>query len=300
LKKRLPGKLITPFLEKQISYVLKSLSVTVWKMTRPICPKMSFIFSITPYERYYSIVGKIFWETPIYRGRDFSEAILLHEHLHWSIYPVDFFRSVEDIFKARRLLAQEIGFEPVKKRISLWRVEEDWSKFKYPIEEIKFVQNILADYLVNLHIYDNYKYHWEVLYHFLTENKRFISEEKEKQVDSAYDLYVAVYPYLIQDLKHIPLKEKESERKAKQIAKIVLQARKKTITTAFALKELTKLFHRHLKRDAKEKGKEGKEKELRCPKCKHKDWEIVAYQDEKGKWIRLDKTSKGERNETQT
>jgi len=281
-------KLITPKIRKKIESLLEELSVSTWKMTRPIAPKMRLFFSVTPVERYFSMVGKIFWYSPVWRGQDFSETILLHEYLHWVIYPVSLIRSIEEIFQARKLLASEVGFKPVKKRYSLWRVEEDWSKFEYGVEEFKFAQNVLGDYLVNLHIHDNYEFWWKVLFKFLVSSKKFYHEKEELQFDTSFDLYLAAYSYLIPEIKEMKLKEKSAQRKAKELAKLVVQTRAKKISTAFALKEIVKIFHPFIKREKKKGRKSGEEGELSCPKCKHKDWEIVAYQDKKGKWVNIE------------
>jgi len=139
-------ELITKKNFNKIAKRLEELQVRSWKMSRPIFPKMTLYFKVFPIESYFSTVGQIWWVTPYWRGDAFALSILFHEGHHWNIYPLDIFRAIKDIFEARRLLAEEIGFVPEKIQKSLWRVEEDWSQFAYSTAELQFVENILGDY----------------------------------------------------------------------------------------------------------------------------------------------------------
>jgi len=280
-------ELITKKNFNKIAKRLEELHIRSWRMSRPIFPKMTLYFKVFPIESYFSTVGQIWWVTPYWRGDAFALSILFHEGHHWNIYPLDVFRAIKDIFEARRLLAEEIGFVPEKIQKSLWRVEEDWSQFAYSTAELQFVENILGDYLVNTWIHDNYPLVWNDLWRFLSVEGTFYEKEKALKRDTTFLLYLAVYPELIPGLEQIPVKEKVSEEKIPKIAHIVKLCKEGRISTPYAIKELAKLFHDNIQQDLKEAEGEGKEGDFKCPKC-HSDegWEIVSYFDEqKGKWL---------------
>lgn len=273
---------------------VEELMVRCWKMTRPICPRMKLHFHVFAQESYFSKVGNIFWVTPFWRGDAFTNAILYHEIFHWGIIPGDLYRMLEDVFGARKLLAEEANWQPIIKRKGLFRKEEDWSKFEYSISEIQYVFNILADYIVNLHIHDNYPIVWDSLWEFLYKEGTFYVKKKALKRDTAYELYIAVYPELVNNLKSYPLKHAKERKKIPEIAKFVRLCRGGKITSMFALKELVKLFHSNIKADGQDQGKKGKgegkgkgkgQGDMLCPKCQNDTWEITAYKDKKGKWI---------------
>ena len=288
-------ELITPDKREKVRKRLEELLVRCWRQSRPIFPKMLLDFRVFPQEVYYSTVGKIFWVTPFWRGDEFTTTILYHEGHHWNIYPVDVFRSLKEIFDARRLLAEEEGYKPKIIKKGLYREEEDWSSFKYSVQEIQFVQNILGDYLINIHIHDTYPLVWKALWSFLKKEGTFYKEGKAMKRDTTFDLYLAVYPELLPDLEEIPLHNPWSIERVPLIAKVIREVRAGNISTTYALKELVKLFHYHIQSDyqhmmqegkGKGKGKKGKA-DFKCPKCGHEDWEIVAYTDEKGNWVKV-------------
>lgn len=284
-------ELITPKNYRQILRRLEDLHVRCWRMSRPLYPRMRLEFKVFPDEHYFSTVGQIWWVTPFWRGDAFATSILFHEGHHWNIYPVDIFRSLRELFEARRLLAEELDFKPIMIRRSLFRTEEDWSKFPHPIEEFQFVENILADYLVNWLVHDNYPTVWNDLWDFLALEGTFYTKEKALTRDSTFILYIAVFPELIPGLSKIDVKEASSLVKIPKIAKVVKDCRTGRISTVYALKELTKLFHENIMRDFKEAegNGEGKESKMECPKC-HTDegWEIVEYFDEQtGRWVSI-------------
>jgi len=248
-------KLITPSEEKKVKEKLKELLLRSWKASRPFFPKMRLIFK-----------------------EDFTRAILFHEGFHWNIYPVSVWRSLEETFKVRELLAEEEGFQPKKIQKGLYRTEEDWSGFKYTIAEIQFVQNILGDYLINWHIHDYYPTVWDALWNFLYKR------------DTTFQLYLAVYSHLIPGVPSYPLKTKEAQEKIEKIAKIVRACKLEKISTIYATRELVKLFHPHIEADFKQKGKgqgQGKGGTLKCPACGHDEFEITAYQDKNGNWVEV-------------
>lgn len=282
-------ELITPKNYSKVKRKLEELLIRSWKMSRPLSPRMRLAFKVFPEEHYFSTVGLIFWVTPFWRGDVFTVSILLHEMLHWSIFPVDVFRSLKEIFQARRLLAEELSFKPRVIQKSMWHREEDWTRFRYSIQELQFVQNILGDYLVNLAIYDNYPTIWNDMWNFLSVEGTFYTKDKPLKRDTTFMLYLAVYPELIPSLGKIQLLEKTSETKVPKIAKIVQDCRAGRVSTVYALKELVKIFHENIMQDLKEEQQkgEGEGRDLRCPKC-HSDagWEIIAYK--KGKsWVNV-------------
>ncbi|MEM2271919.1 MAG: hypothetical protein QXP56_04545 [Archaeoglobaceae archaeon] len=283
-------ELITKEKYKQVKRRLEELHVSAWRMSTPIFPQMRLDFKVFPTERYFSTVGQVWFVTPVWRGDAFAMSILLHEGHHWNIFPVDAFRALKEVYDARRLLAQEIGFQPKVTRKSLWRIEEDWSGFPYSIEEFSFVQNILGDYLVNLHIHDHYPLVWNDLWKFLYTEGTFYTKDKALERDTTFMLYLAVYPELIPGLKEVKLIEQESKSKVPRIAYLIKECRAGRISTTYTLKELVKLFHSNIQQDLKEEAQGmAVESDMRCPQC-HSDegWEIVEYFDEKQrKWIKL-------------
>jgi len=285
---RMTKELITEKNYFKIKRRLEELLVHSWKMSRPIFPRMELDFKVFPDESYFSTVGKIGWVTPFWRGDPFALSILFHEGHHWNLYPVDIFRSIREIFDARRLLAEDLNFKPGIKHRSLWTTEEDWSKFGYPLEEFQFVENILGDYLINLHIHANYPTVWNDLWNFLSVEGTFYTEKKPLKRDTTFVLYIAVYPELVSRLEKIKVLEQASIDKIPKIAMIVKDCRAGRISTIYALKELTKLFHDNIMQDFKEgqEGGEGQKSKIACPKCGGEEWSITAYE-ENGTWIDL-------------
>ena len=286
-------ELITRDIAEKVRRRVEELLVRSWKMSNPIFPKMKIDFRVHPIESYFSTVGQIWFLTPFWRGDKFTHSILLHEGYHWTIFPVDVFRSLEEIYKVRRLLAEEYYFTPKKIKASPWREEEDWTGFEYTIPEIQFVQNILGDYLVNLHIHERHPSLWTYMWNFLTTEGTFYEKAKALKRDTSFELYLAVYPHLVTGLEEYPLKTEDSKEKVPLIASYVRQVRDGRISTVFALKELVKLFHKHFKEDKQAKGRGKENEEIRCPKCGHNDWEIVAYE-EGGKWKEISELRKEE------
>lgn len=283
--------LITPQNYLKVCRRLDELLVRCWKMSRPLFPRMSLEFKVYPQESYYSYPGHIGWITPYWRGDAFTVSILFHEGYHWNIYPVDLFRSIKEVFEARRLLAEELKFQPEIIMKSLWSTKEDWSKFPHPPEEFQFVENILGDYLINLHIHDNHPTIWDDLWNFLSVEGTFYLKDKPMKRDATFILYVAAYSELLPGVTlPFQLQEAKSLAKLPLIAKIVTECRAGRISTIYAVKELTKLFHENIMQDFKE-GQEGGGQEdgkIECPQCHHDEWEIVGYEDQKtGKWIKL-------------
>lgn len=280
-------ELITPKNFAKIRHRLGELHIHCWKMSRPLFPRMRLDFRVFPHESYFSTTGQIWWITPFWRGDAFALSLLFHEGHHWNIYPVDIFRSLKEVFDARRLLAEEVGFKPEIKKRSLWATEEDWSKFGHPIEEFQFVENILGDYLINWHIHDIYPTVWNDLWNFLYIDGTFYTKEKALKRDTTFLLYMAVYPELITGLPAIAVQEQASIDKIPKIAKIIRDCRGARISTTYALKELTKLFHDIIMKDFKEgqENAEGKAGKMECPQCHNDEWQITAYQDESGNWV---------------
>lgn len=276
-------EVITPDRFQDLVKKLEELLVASWYRTSPISPKMILDISISPIELYFSTVGRIWWKSPFWRGEAFTVAVLLHELYHWSIFPVDAFRALKELIEARRLLAKEEGFTPQRKIVSPWRTEEDWSKFRIPLPFFQLVQNILGDYLINMHIKENHPSVWRDFWDFLFKEGTLYLKEKALPRDSTFHLYLAAYHYLDPSLDKIQLKEKETEEKAKKIADIVRKTREKRISTVYALKELVKIFAPLIQKDQEEGVGEG-EGELKCPKCGSEEWQISAYEKEDGTW----------------
>jgi hypothetical protein len=265
---------------------LGQILVQTWKMSNPIIPKMKLVFKVSPYEVYFSTPGSIFWISPFWRGDAFVEAILFHEGHHWNIYPVDLFRGLKEMFDARRLLAEEEGFKPKKIKLSLWAEEEDWKDFKYTLEEIQFVQNILGDYLINLHIRKQYPTVWRDTWNFISSEGTVEQKGMARPRDSAFMLYIAVYPLLCPELQKIHVKEQASRDKMPKIAELVRQVQEAKISTTFALKEMVKLFHDNIESDKKE-GEKEQDEDMKCPQCGNDEWEITEYQKDDGTWVKV-------------
>ena len=280
-------QIITKELAPKIESRVEDLLVRCWKLSRPIFPKMELDFKVYTNEHYFSTTGRLWWVTPFWRGDAFTVAILMHEGHHWNIYPVDIFRSLKELFEARRLLGEEKGFTPVILRRSLWFNEEDWSKFEYKVEEFQFVENILGDYLINLHIHDRYPTVWEDLWHFLAVEGTFYTKDKPLKRDTTYMLYIAAYPRIVSGLDPIKTIERETDEKIVKIAHIVNECRAGRISTTYALKELVKIFHDNIMKDfqeGKEGGSDGDDGKNDCPQCHNNDWEITSYQEDDGTW----------------
>ena len=269
---------------------VEELLVRCWKMSKPIYPKMLLDFKVNPQESYFSQPGKVWFLSPLWRGDDFVVSILFHEGHHWNIYPVDLLRSLKEVFDARNLLAEEIGFKPTIIHRGLWKTEEDWSGFGHPVEEFQYVENILGDYLINLLIHDNYTTVWDALWNFLSLEGQFVVAGKVVKRDTTFLLYIAVYSELVIGLKSPILMSQESIAKVPKIAKIVKECRSGRISTTFAVKELVKLFHSNIMEDAKEQKKEGDGEgkgKQECPVCKNDEFEITEYQKEDGSWVKI-------------
>jgi len=282
-------EIISPLKTQKIQERVEELLLRCWKLSRPIFPRMRLTFKIYPEESYFSTAGQIWWVTPFWRGDAFATAILFHEGHHWNIYPIDLFRALKELFDARRLLADELGFKPEIKRRSLWMNEEDWSKFPYSPDEFSFMENVLGDYLINLHIHDRYPTVWEDLWNFLAVEGTFFAKEKALKRDTTYILYVASYSALIPGLQKIPTLERETDQKIEKIANIVKLCRAGKISTTYAVKELVKIFHDNMRKDFKE-GKEGKMGEngkMECPSCHSDEWEVTGYQKDDGTWVKV-------------
>ena len=283
-------KIITKDTEDEVRSIFEQSLIKVWKTSRPMTPRMRFHFKISFIESYYSTVGEIFFQTPYFRGREFSDVIMFHEAYHWVIYPVDLFRGIREVFEARRMLAEELHFKPKIKKETLWYKIEDWSGFEYTVKEIQFVQNILGDYLVNLHIRDMHPSLWGTLWLFLYNDGTFYEKEKAAKRDTTFMLYLSVYPILDPTLPEVPLKDEKSKEKAVKIAELVTLCREGKISTVLALKEMCKLFHENILQDIEEMKKKQQEGEgsPKCPRCGNDEWEIVAYEDPKtGKWVKV-------------
>jgi hypothetical protein len=284
-------ELITPKNEKNIRERIQELLVRAWSIAKPMFARMQLHFKVYPIESYFSTTGHIFWVTPVWRGEAFTLSILLHEGLHWALYPVDVFRNIKDIYEARRLLAEELHYQPKISHKDLWRTEEDWSNFEYSFEEFQLVCNILGDYIVNLWIHDHYPTVWKDLWDFLYKEGTFYEKEKALKRDTSFLLYLAAYPELIRGLSPVDLQESSTKALVPHIVRIVRLVREGRISTPYALKELVKIFHNKIQQDLKEQQQQGKqgEEEMKCPQChSEKGWEIVAYYDEKKKsWVNV-------------
>jgi len=224
--------------------------VSAWKDSNPLAPKMLLKYLVTIRENYSSTVGEVLIQTPFWRGELFSKAILLHEFLHWSIYPKDIFTALRDVNEAKELLK---GYKKDKKK-------------EIPLCIIQFCENILGDYIVNSRIYQIKREYWNILWTYLV-----LAESLEKS--KGFSIYVASYQYLLDFSKadiRIILKP-ELERKAKQIANIVKLVKNAKLSHARAIAEITKIFLPILEEEQKKKIP----CKSNCPKCNNDEFEIL-------------------------
>ena len=274
----------------KIKQIFEDAVWRVWKLTTLIVPKMYLDFRVNFQEIYASTIGRIFAFTPFWRGKAFTDVILMHEFLHWAIYPIDIYRGLKDISRARILLAEEMKFKPSIKKDTILGEREDWSNFSHPIQEFAFVQNLLGDYLINLHIHDNHPILFKDLWKFLYQDGSFYEEQKKIKRDKTFLLYLSAYPELLPQLPEVVFIDPQNETKRDKIVTIIREVRDGKMSKVFAIKELVKIFHDSLKEDQKdseEKGK-GKQQDPKCPSCGKNDFEIVEYEDPKtGKWTHV-------------
>lgn len=285
-------EVITPDKLEKIRQEFEDSTLRVWRTSKKIVPKMLLDFRVHFQEIYASTVGSIFVWTPFFRGRVFTDGILMHEFLHWAIYPIDLWQGLKDLFSSRRLLAEEIKFIPEIKETDLYGELEDWTKFPYQIREMQFVQNILGDYLINIHIHNYHLDLFEELWKFLFHDGTFYEQQKQLQRDTTFLLYLSVYPELLPKLDPVKLLDPQSEKDRDKIAVIITEVREGRMSKAFALKELVKIFHPYLVKDAKGQGQGqgqgGKMEPPKCPQCGHDEFEVTEYQDpQTGKWVKV-------------
>lgn len=270
-----------------VKQAFEDCTLWVWRHSKIIVPKMFLDFRIHFQEIYASTVGTIWVFTPFWRGTEFTQSILMHEFLHWAIYPIDLYQGLRNVFLARRMLAEELQFTPEIKETDLYGELEDWSKFEYRIQEFSFVSNILGDYLINLHIHDYFPYLWKELWKFLYHDGTFYEQQKALKRDTTFMLYLSVYPEILQGLDQVTLIDPQSEKDKDKIVDIMREVRRGRMSKVYALKELTKIFHPYLQKDSKEKKRKGGsgQGEPKCPQCGHDEFEVTAYEDPKtGKW----------------
>jgi len=272
----------------KINQEFEDSALRVWKTSSRIVPQMILDFRIHFQEIYASTVGRIFFFTPFWRGRTFTDVIMLHEFLHWAIYPIDLWQGLRHLFLARNMLAEDIHYKPKIKETDLYGKMEDWEKFPYSVQEIAFVQNILGDYLINLHIHDYHLNLWNELWKFLYHDGTFYEKQKQLKRDTTFLLYLSVYPELLPGLNSVQLFESKAEEDRDKIAEIIKDVRRARMSRVFALKELVKIFHDYLQKDAKDQQKGKGEGKPECPKCGEDEFEVTAYQDPKtGKWVNV-------------
>jgi len=238
--------------------------VNMWKICNPLAPRMLMDYGIGLTELYASTVGKIIIRTPFWRGEDFTNSINLHEFLHWSIYPLDIFRALDDLTKSRELLMIELNIKEAK-------------NCPYPLEELQFIQNILGDYLIHTHLLYTKPTIWWTLWEFLKMGGKF-EADKVKDRDTAFQLYIGAYHYIDNSIPSWQFREQQAEDDAKKIGSIVIKARTGNITKPYAIKELAKIFHQYFERDEKEGQGEG-QGDPKCPKCGENDWEVLKVYD---------------------
>lgn len=274
---------------KKVTQSFEDSILRCWRTSRYIVPKMLLTFKVHFQEIYASTPGVIYAFTPFWRGDTFSDSIMMHEFLHWAIYPVDLFRSIGDIFSARRLLAEELKYTPKLKEADLYGETQDWSDFGYDIKEFAHCANILSDYFINIHIHDYFPPMWSELWTFLYHDGTFYEEQKQLQRDTTFILYLSVYPEVLPELQPIALTDKKTEEDRDKILKIYNEVKAGRMSWPFGIKEIVKIFHDYIqkdKQDGKGKGK-GQQGEPKCPSCGHDEFEIVEYQDPKtGKWVK--------------
>jgi len=287
LKKKSPKAiLITPDKEQMVRDEFNKALVQTWKSCYPICPKMILDFHVNFVEVYSSRPGYILTLTPLWRGPTFTRAVLAHEFYHWSFYPVDMFRGLEDLFRSRELLAKDLGFKPKVEKQGLLEEKEDWKGFEYTPQELQFIQNILGDYLVNLHISKQHPELWTDLWSFLYKDGTFYEGKTAKKRDTTFILYLSVYPKFLKNLPKISFMDPDSERNSDKIYDIVCNVIDGKITYPYAIKELAKIFHRYIQEDQKEGGQQSPEdSEAKCPQCGHKEFEVVGYWKDDGTYV---------------
>jgi len=271
---------------KRIKQEVEDSVLRAWRNSKLIVPRMALDFRVHFQEVYASSTGRIWAFTPFWRGRVFTDVIMMHEFLHWAIYPIDLWKGLSDMFKARRMLAEDLKWKPTNKETDLYGEVEDWSGFEYDITEFSFVQNILGDYLINLHIHDNHPILFADLWKFLYHDGTFYEQQKQLKRDSTFILYLSAYPDLLSDIKEeVTLIDPKSEKDKDKIIDIIVEVRHGRMSKVYAIKELTKIFHPYIVQDQKDsKGNKGAEP--KCPKCGHDEFEVVGYEDPKtGKWV---------------
>jgi hypothetical protein len=252
-------EIILPEKLKEVLGEWEDSLVKTWRTCIPIAPKMLLDFKVAMMEIYASTVGQVLIRTPFWRGKKFTDAITRHEFLHYSIYPLDIFRGISDLTLARKMLKEEISPQAFK---------------EYTIQELQFISNVLGDYLIHLQMMEKNKDEWVELWDHLVEGGKF-QAEKIKDRDTAFQLYISAYHWMNEDVPEFKINDKGTKDKAKKVADIVLESRKGIVSKPFAIKELARLFHDHIKEDEKEAEKNKKDEEPKCPKCNTNDWEIV-------------------------
>jgi len=283
---------ITPDKAKDIKREFEESMYRTWLGLNPLAPRMNLSFKIHPQEVYASSVGQILIFTPIFRGRTFTDVVLAHEFYHWNIHPKDMYRGLKELFTCRQLLAKELGYKPVVKKTELYGKRYDWSTFDYTPREIQFVQNMMGDYLINWHIYDNHSNLWSELWGFLFNDGSFYEAQKKLKRDTTFMIYIAAYNYLIHGLDTVVLKKPKANKDAIEVAHIIRELRARRMSGAYALKELCKIFHEYIKEDFKDKG----EKDIKCPKCGNDEFDVIGYEDpQTGKWVKVKQKKKGKK-----
>lgn len=268
-------EVITADKEKAVRREFEDATVYVWKTTSPIVNRMLHQLVISVFEQYFSTVGHVVSQTPFWRGRLFTHGVLRHEFLHWGIYPIDTFKALRDLTDARGMLMRELA---ISER------DRDWGKkFPYTINELQLYQNILGDYLVNLHIALRRQNEWRALWKFLE-----VGGNREKR-PSCFKVYLAVYPKLLphQNLPPINLNDPSADADVRKIVSLIKKVIKGKVGKAYAIKELAKIFHKYYEEDKKHQkgdGSCGGQADPRCPKCGANDWEVkgVLEQDANG------------------
>ena len=257
-----------------------------YRTSRFLIPRMNLDFKVWFQEVYSSVVGEIFCYTPFWRGRTFTDCIMMHESSHWTIYPVDLFRGLRDLFTARSLLAKDAKFTPKVKETDLYGRVEDWTNFPYSVKEIQFIQNVLGDYLVNSYLHDYHPELFKVLWDFLYHEGTFYERQKQLKRDTTFLLYLSVYPKMFPKLQSIQLLDPKTEEDSLRIEETISEVKQGRMSNPFAVKELAKVFHPYLEKDSRD-SKEGEGGEPpKCPNCGHEEFEVVAYEDpETGKWV---------------
>jgi len=276
--------IITPDRVPKIKKEYEESLVRCWRNTNPMAPKMLLEFHVAPQEVYASTPGYIFFFTPIFRGRSFTDAVMSHEFYHWSIHPKDIFRGLKELFTARQMLAKELKFvPPIVKQYG--REYEDWSKFEYQPKELQFVQNLMGDWLINWHLYETHQELWKELWQFLYFDGTFYEKQKALKRDSTFILYLSVYNILIPGLEKVDLIDPQAEKIRDKAANIIQEFKKGRMSGAFTLKELAKIFHKFIQEDQKN-GEGNDQGNYKCPKCGNEDFDVTGYEDpDTGKWV---------------